>query len=111
TSVGPSPDARQIGPFPLAEALPFLWMPLDVFAQAEASLEVRVPWLRATLWLVPTERDAAALGAEGVTRGRIWTTTELMNLMDIADRTPEMVKCLALAKLELGGEVVEVRPR
>jgi len=86
-------------------------MPLDVFAREGASLAVRVPWLEVTLWMVPGDRDAAILVEEGVNRGRIWTSTELMNLMSIADRTPDMVKRLALAKLELGGEVVGVRRR
>jgi len=101
-----SAAARQLN-----EALPFLWMPLDVFAREGASLAVRVPWLEVTLWMVPTDQDAAALVGEGVNRGRIWTSTELMNLMSIADRTLDMVKRLALAKFELGGEVVEVRRR
>ena len=95
----------------LAEAVPFLGMPLDVFAREGASLAVRVPWLEVTLWMVPTDQDAAALVGEGVNRGQIWTSIELMNLMSIADRTPDMVKRLALAKLELGGEVVGVRRR
>ena len=103
TKEGPVPD--------VAEALPFLGMPLDVFARAGASLEVRVRWLDVTLWVVPTDRDAAQLMAEGVRRGRIWTAAELMQLMAIADRTPEAVKTLARAKLGLDGDVVAVRQR
>lgn len=99
------------GPAQVAEALPFLGMPLDEFQRARASLEVRVPWLDVTLWLVPTDRDAAGLMGEGVERGRIWTAAELMQFMAIADRTPETVKTLTHAKLELDGEITEVRPR
>ena len=95
----------------VAEALPFLEMSVHVFARAGASLEVRVPWLDVTLWMVPADRDAVALMAEGVGRGRIWTAAELMQLMSIADRTPERVKTLTHAKLEMDGEITEVRPR
>lgn len=95
----------------IAEALPFLGMSLDEFQSSGASLEVRVPWLDVTLWMVPTEREAAHLMAEGVRRGRIWTAAELMQLMAIADRTPETVKTVTHAKLELDGEITEVRPR
>lgn len=99
------------GPRHVAEALPFLAMPLDMFALAGASLEVRIPWLNVTLWMAPTDRDAAALMAEGIGRGRIWTAGELIGLMAIADRTPEVVKTVTHAKLELDGEVTQVRPR
>ena len=95
----------------VAEALPFLRMPLDVFARAGASLEVRVPWLDVTMWMVPTGRDAVQLMAEGVQRGRIWTAAELMQFMAIADRTPETVRTLTHAKLGMDGEITEVRTR
>jgi hypothetical protein len=99
------------GPRHVAEALPFLAMPLDMFALAGASLEVRVPWLDVTLWMVPTDRDGDRLMAEGVSRGRIWTAGELMQLMAIGDQTPEIVRTIAHAKLAVGGEIIEVRPR
>lgn len=95
----------------VAEALQFLGMPLDVFQCAGASLEVRVPWLDVTLWMVPTDRDVAGLMAEGIRRGRIWTAAELMDLMAIAERTPETVKTVTHAKLEMDGGITEVRPR
>ena len=98
-------------PHHVADALPFLGMPLDVFARTGASLEVRVPRLDVTLWLVPTHRDAAQLMVEGIHRGRIWTAAELMQLMAIADRTSETVQTVARAKLELDGEITEVRAR
>jgi hypothetical protein len=50
----------------VAEALPFLGMSLDEFQARGAHLELRVPWLDVTLWMVPTDRDAGALMAEGV---------------------------------------------
>src|SRR5262245_48739534 len=95
----------------LAEAIPFLGMPLDEFQAKGALLEVRVPGLNVTLWMVPAEREVTVLLAEGVSRGRIWTVSELMNFMAIADRTPQTVKTLARAKLEFDGEITEVRRR
>jgi hypothetical protein len=48
-----------------------LAMPSDKFAREGRLFEVRVPWLDVTLWFVPEERDAEALGREGVNRGRV----------------------------------------
>ncbi len=98
-------------PAHVAEALPFLRMPLDEFQRAGASLEVRVLWLDVTLWMVSTDRDGAQLMAEGVRRGRIWTAAELMQFMAVADRTPEVVKTVTHAKIALDGEITEVRRR
>jgi len=86
-----------------------LAMPLDRFAREGQLQEVRIPWLDVTLWFVPAERDAEALGREGVSRGRIWTARELIALMALPDRTPEIVQSLALAKQAVGGDIVEVR--
>jgi hypothetical protein len=86
-------------------------MSLDEFRARGAQLEVRVPWLDVTLWMVPADRDAAGLMAEGIRRGRIWTADELIQFMQIADRTPEVVKTVTHAKLNLDGEITEVRLR
>jgi hypothetical protein len=94
-----------------AEILPLarvLSLPLDQFAWEGPLLEVRVPWFDATLWMVPADRDASQLMAVGVGRGRIWTAAELMQVMAIADRTPEVVKTVMHAKAELDGEITEV---
>jgi hypothetical protein len=88
-----------------------LAMPLDQFAREGHLLDVRVPWLDVTVWFVPEERDAEALGREGVSRGRIWTAEELSALMALPDRAPEIVQRLALVKRELDGDIVEVRRR
>jgi hypothetical protein len=88
-----------------------LGMPLDRFAREGQSLEVRVPWHPETLWFVPDERDAAALGREGVGRGRVWTARELMDLMTLSDLTVATVRTLVLAKCAIDGDIVEVRSR
>ncbi len=88
-----------------------LKMPLDVFARDGQPIEVRVPWLGVTLWMVPNDQDGDRLMAEGVSKGRIWTAGELIQLMAIGDRTPETVKTITHAKLAVGGEITEVRAR
>ena len=88
-----------------------LTMPLDRFAREGQLLEVRVPELDVTVWFGPEERDAEALGREGVSRGRVWTARELIALMVLPDPTPEIVQRLALAKREFVGDIVEVRRR
>jgi hypothetical protein len=86
-----------------------LAMPLDRFAHQGQLVEVRVPWLDAILWFVPEERDAEALGREGVNRGRVWTARELLGVLGIAGRTREALRAIALAKLTVNGDVAEVR--
>jgi hypothetical protein len=86
-------------------------MALDQFAREGQLLEVRVPWHAETFWFVPVECDAAALGHDGVGRGRVWTARELIALMALPDRTPATVRSLALAKREVDGDLVDVRPR
>src|SRR2546423_1482416 len=65
-----------------------LAMSLDRFAREGQLLEVHIPRLDVTVWFVPEERDAAALGRERVSRGRVWTARELATLMALPDRTP-----------------------
>jgi hypothetical protein len=88
---------------------PLLLLPLDTFAAHGQPIEVRVPWWAQTLWFVPDEPHARRLEAEGVSRGRIWTAGELMDLLTIRDQPA--ARMAAIAKLEFGGDVVEVRPR
>ncbi len=105
---GPNrPDSRGF-----AEAVTrFLGMPLHQFAREGAFLEIEVPWLEVTLFFVPTEADMRTLTMEGISRGRVWTARELMDLLAIPRLTPQQAQTVALAKLEFGGEVVAVRSR
>jgi len=95
------------GPAP-AEVARVLGLPLN---QLDRVLEVRVPWLPVTLWFCPAEADATGLMTEGVSRGRIWTAAELLDLLGIPSITKAGVRTLAVAKLEFDGDVVEVRVR
>ncbi len=105
------PSCNFVGQSSFSDALPFLSMPLDEFKRRGARLEVRVPWLNVTLWVVPVDRDVNMLLQEGISRGRIWTANELQQLMSVASRTPETVQTLAHAKLELDGDIIKVRQR
>lgn len=69
-----------------------------------------MPWLKVMLWFVPTGTDAEALALEGVSRGRVWTARELRDLLTTPGLTTDEVQTIARAKVEFGGEVVEVRP-
>jgi hypothetical protein len=88
-----------------------LAMPLDQFACEGQSLEVRVPWLDATLWFVSEEQDAEALLRDGVSRGRAWTARELMDVMAISERTSDAIRTIALAKLTFDGDIIAVSRR
>jgi hypothetical protein len=85
---------------------PLIAMPLDVFARNGQWLEVRVPWVKVTLWFVPEERDAETLGGEGVHRGRVWTARELIGVMAITGRS-EALPSITLAKLTFDGDIAE----
>jgi hypothetical protein len=113
-TAAPSPAAmpptreEQRPPVDVAEILA---MPLDHFARDGQLLEIRVPWLDVTVWFVPEERDAAALGREGIGRGRVWTARELATLMALPDRTPSIVQTLAHTKCAVEGDIIEARQR
>jgi hypothetical protein len=105
-------DAREIPP-PVPKTLAsILTMPLDQYAREGSPLEVRVPGLvSAMLWFVADARHAESLVTEGISRGRIWTAHELMDLMTLRALTPEQVSLIAMTKLVFDGSLEEVRPR
>lgn len=111
----PAPSHRKISvnrDYPITsdlELTTILAMPLDRFARDGQLLEVRVPWLDVTLWFVPEEREAEALVRDGVSRGRVWTAPELMDVMAISKRTSEALQTIALAKLALDGDIAGAR--
>jgi hypothetical protein len=92
------------------ELTTILIMPIDEFARNGKLLEVRVPWFDVTLWFVPDERDAEALIRDGVSRGRVWTATELLDVMAIGERISEALWAIALAKLSFDADIATVIP-
>jgi hypothetical protein len=93
----------------VADALPFLAMPLDVFARKGRPVEVRVPWWPATLWFVPDVHNAEALCREGIARPRVWTASELLSLLRAAPLTTEALLTVMHARTDFNGEVVGVK--
>jgi hypothetical protein len=104
----PAPSSLEIDQPVDLELTPILAMPLDEFASNGKLLEVRVSWLNVTLWFVPEERDAESLVRDGVSRGRMWTAAELMDVMTINERTSEELQAIALVKLAFDGDIAEV---
>ena len=84
-------------------------MPLALFIEHGVPLEIRVSWYGQTLWFVPADRDAEALEQEGISRGRIWTANELLDLLTLPNLIADPLRSVALAKLEFSGTVVAIR--
>ena len=72
--------------------------PLFVFAQCGVMAEVRVPGIDQTIWFASGPDQMARLQAEGIPRGRIWSTEELQRLWDWAPGYEEVIRA---AKLKL----------
>ncbi len=103
-----SPSDTFPSPTPEVLVSHFLSMPLDQFERDGRPLEVLVEWMPVTLWFVPRGTDAEAMAQQGVSRGRIWTAQELMDLLAIADLPPERLRLIAIAKSEFNGQIIEV---
>ncbi len=107
---GGSPPELRPGDAGFAEAVAYMVaMALDQYAREGAPLEIRVRWQERTFWFAADERDAVALGGEGVSRGRVWTARELIQLTALSSRNPRSLRAIALAKLAVDGAIVEVR--
>jgi len=78
-------------------------MPLDQFPREGQLLEVRVPWLGKTLWFVPDERGAEALGRDGVSRGAGVDGRELVEVRALPGSTSHGLRTVALSKLASDG--------
>jgi hypothetical protein len=98
--------AAQLTPPPdPAEVARVLGLPLD---RLDRMVEVRVPWAPVRLWFVPTEAAVELLLAEGVPRGRIWTASELRDLLRIPGLTNAGARRVATAKMALGDGVLNL---
>lgn len=86
-------------PVPLTSGI--LEMTLDEFETQEQALEVRVPWLPESLWFVSSSTVAGRLNLEGITHGRIWTVTELRDLLESGEVALKTIQRLVWIKQEL----------
>jgi hypothetical protein len=99
---------REDGRFAAAIAK-VLELPLSRFGQEGPSLEVRVAWLPVTLWFAPDDVEARRLAREGISRGRIWTASELIDALRPPEMDPQELRVVATVKLTFGGDIVAVR--
>src|SRR5262245_55608839 len=74
---------------------------------AFAPTELKVAWLRDTLWVVPDEVAGATLVANGISRGRIWTAEELADIFRTPGITQDHARIIRQAKLEFDGEIMK----
>jgi hypothetical protein len=77
--------------------------------QLDRIIEIAVPALRQTLFIVPGPAQARELEAEGIGRGRIWDTAEVLDLL-LAGVTAQDARSLAEMKLGIAGTVVRAWP-
>ena len=86
-------------------------MSLAQFSHEGMPLKIGVDWLERSLWFVPTLADVESLVRAGVTRRRIWTASELMDLLNLPNLTADDIKLQTVAKLEFAGRLIAVQPR
>ncbi len=85
-----------------------LGLSLDEFAGQGYSIELAVPWLEGTIWFVPRAEHIDDLVRDGVHRGRIWTVSELKDLLSATGLTEQDLISLGRLKLAFDGEVLSV---
>jgi sulfur transfer protein SufE len=85
-------------------------MSLEQFARENSALEVRVPGCAETVWWVPNSRAAEQLMRQGISRGRIWTAQELLQVWEGPPLRQEDAQTLARLKATLNCELSSIRP-
>jgi hypothetical protein len=86
----------------------FVGMTCGQFARERFSVEIRLPGLDETVWLVPQPRDAARLVSEGIARGRVFTAHELADLLSIPANHPDDFQKIARLKTAFDADIVAV---
>jgi len=94
----------------LSEEDCILGLSLREFERSRQALELRVPWLEDSLWLVPRAGDVPTLVGEGIPRGRIWKVREMADLLSIPSITPTEIERIGRLKVEFGAEIISVTP-
>ena len=103
----PATASQEVPPPDPAEVARLLQLPLP---QLDRMVEVRMQWSPVPLWFVPDEVAADQLLSEGVSRGRVWTTQELLTLLALPDITQAGTRRIALAKLQFDATLDAVLP-
>jgi hypothetical protein len=113
---GPTRTSRAVSPIrekpvtvvtPVTNGSPFLAMTLSRFAIEGRPLEARVPWWDETIWFVPGVAEVEDLLQRGVSRGRIWTAAELLQIADPEGLTDTELWTIATIKAAFGCTVLE----
>ncbi|MCP3998945.1 MAG: hypothetical protein GY722_28365 [bacterium] len=81
------------------------------FSRKRYAIELRVDWLDETIWVVPTISAARQLVREGISRGRVWTAGELLDLLRIDDLQNTEARRIARLKAVFGLEILSVSGR
>ena len=110
-----SPDAREQLAAVKTEILAqltveerFIGMSCSEFGRQRFKVEIRIPGIDGTIWLVPQPTDVSRLVAEGIGRGRILTAYELADLLSIPALTPDEFQKIVRLKLAFGADIVAV---
>jgi hypothetical protein len=83
-------------------------MSCSEFARQHFAIEIRVPGVDGTIWLVPQPTDAVRLVFEGIRRGHILTADELADLLSIETLTSNDFQAIARLRMAFGAEIVAV---
>ena len=83
-------------------------MSLEEFSASDYMVEISVPWWHETLWWVPTRHCIEVLSKEGINRGRIWTSGELIDLCRIDDLQEKDIRSIAILKAQFGVKILSV---
>jgi hypothetical protein len=67
-------------------------VPLYRFASLGLVIEFAVPWASRTLFLVPGSTCVETLVAKGISRGRVWTASEVLDLLSAGVTRADAVK-------------------
>ena len=86
----------------------FIRMSCGEFARERFSVEIWLPGLDETLWLVPQPGDAARLVSKGIGRGRIFTAHELADLLSIPALTADDFQKIVRLKSMFNADIVAV---
>ena len=82
--------------------------PLSAFAECQCLIEIAVPGLKETTWLVSGRSETRRLIEQGIHRGRIWTAAEMFELSCCESATDREISLIAKLKLATNAEVESV---
>jgi hypothetical protein len=85
-------------------------LPLSEFERQQRAIEIKVPFLTETLWLIPDVSHIETLSRAGVSRGRIWTAGELEDLWSVSPEPSKDFERLARLRQTFNAEIVYVGP-